>query len=241
MVRGAAVRVTSITNTGLVRQDNQDRYLIDEMRGLFVVCDGMGGHKAGDVAAQLAIDTLNEDFQPDDNETPCDCLVRCIKDANQRIFMKAKESKEYSDMGTTITAAVIRGMSLDIASIGDSSLFIIDGDQVQKVTEDHTLAQQLYHEGFLRAEQLSKYQYRHVLTRALGIEEEVEVDCYSRELSPGNQVIITTDGLTDMVSPDEIPKIISNITEPADAAAVLMQTALDRGGFDNITIILISL
>lgn len=230
----------ALSHIGHVRKQNQDRFLVDDARGLFVLCDGMGGHKAGEVAAQMAVDMFTSDLKRLDSESPHAILTRTILEANQNIYRKGRETEAYADMGTTVTACIIENQVLYVASIGDSPMFVINQKGIEKITVDHTLAQKLYQEGFLNETEVNTNKYRHVLTRALGIEENVEVDCRTRTLTTGDQVLISTDGLTDLVEPSEIWEII--ISEPNLDAALhnLQDIALDRGGHDNITMILIA-
>lgn len=232
------MRAVALTDIGKVREQNQDRYLIDINRGLFAVCDGMGGHKSGDVAAQMAVDTLAAEFFPGEGETQQAALIRIILAANNRIFLKSRQVEECSNMGTTITVALIQGLDLFTASVGDSSLFIIRSNHIEKVTTDHTLAEKLYQEGFLGKRELSG-PYSHVLTRALGVEETVEVDCYTRRLEPGDFVFLASDGLTSLIGSEEIKETILQGQEMRPALEKLLEIALARGGHDNITMVLI--
>ncbi len=230
----------ALSHIGHVRKQNQDRYLVDETRGLFVLCDGMGGHKAGEVAAQMAVDAFAGGFMLLDDESPHAALTRTILEANRNIFNKGHESVEYSDMGTTITACLVDGQTLYVASIGDSPMFVVNSSGIEKITVDHTLAQKLYQEGFLEESEVNTNKYRHVLTRALGIEELVEVDCRTRTLNQGDHILMSTDGLTDLVEPQEIWEVVINEPDPETALSRLLGFALDRGGHDNITMILIA-
>lgn len=240
MYWGAKMLSAVLSHIGHVRKQNQDRYLVDDTRGLFVLCDGMGGHKAGEVAAQMAVDTFTGSFTLLESESHHMALTRTIQEANRSIFSKGHESEEYLDMGTTITACLVDGETLYVASIGDSPMFILNNSGIEKVTVDHTLAQKLYQEGFLEESEVNTNKYRHVLTRALGIEELVEVDCRTRILNQDDYVLISTDGLTDLVEPLEIWDVVINEPNLNTALERLLSYALDRGGHDNVTMILIS-
>jgi serine/threonine protein phosphatase PrpC len=233
------MQVAALSDIGKIRNLNQDRFLVDFARGLLVVCDGMGGHKAGEVAAQMAIDTINTEFRCGEADSPLDALTRVILEANRRIYRKGRQSAECEDMGTTITAACLRGNHLYVANIGDSSLYIIRQQEIVKVTADHTLAEKLYQEGLLNEADRANKKYSHVLTRALGVDETVEADCYECDLQPGDYVFLATDGLTDLVEPEEIMYVVTSEQLLDPALARLLQLALDRGGHDNITMILL--
>lgn len=235
------MRIAHLTNIGQVRNKNQDRYLIDEARGLFVICDGMGGHKAGEVAAQIGIDTLAQFFANKEETSPADDLVSAILEANRLIYLQGRKYEELRDMGTTITVALIRGEFLYVASVGDSSLFVINESGINKITEDHTLAEELVREGLLSARSHSVNRYRHVLTRALGMEETVMVDLRSVVIKEGDYIVMSSDGLTDLVEPEEIERIVKTHENLDLAAERLVDLAMERGGHDNITVILIQM
>lgn len=226
-----------LTDIGLVRKQNQDRYLVDVNRGLFVICDGMGGHRAGEVAAEMAVNTVNECFVPT-GEAPEVALVRAILEANRRILLRGQEKEEYYNMGTTITAAYICGRELYVASVGDSRLYIINESGIDKVTNDHTLAEKLFQEGLVGENGQGRQLYRHILTRALGLEEGLEVDLHKRELKEGDLILLTSDGLTDLVEEEEIKSFALSENDLKEALNRMLKLALARGGYDNITMIL---
>ncbi len=230
-----------MSNIGRVRRQNQDRFLVDLNRGLFVVCDGMGGHKAGEVAAQMAIDIIHGDLDELENLHPLSFLTASITKANQSIFSRGRQSEEYSDMGTTITAAIVKNMKLYTAHIGDSSLFVIHPDGVQKITQDHTLAEEMLREGIINNNETGTNRYRHILTRALGTEESVEIDCFTNQLNPEDRLFMATDGVTDLIEPSEVWEITAREPDLDQALHRLLQLALDRGGHDNVTMILVAL
>ncbi|MGI6550340.1 MAG: Stp1/IreP family PP2C-type Ser/Thr phosphatase [Syntrophomonadales bacterium] len=235
------MKAAVLSNIGKVRRQNQDRFLVDQNRGLFVVCDGMGGHKAGEVAAQMAIDIIHGDLDELDNQHPLTFLTTSIKKANQSILLRGRQLEECSDMGTTITAAIVRNMMLYTAHIGDSSLFVIHPEGVEKVTQDHTLAEEMMREGILNDKESSANRYRHILTRALGVEESVEIDCYTNKLNPGDRLFMATDGVTDLIGPSEVWETVNREPDLDQALHRLLQLALERGGHDNVTMILIAL
>ncbi|MGE5404998.1 MAG: Stp1/IreP family PP2C-type Ser/Thr phosphatase [Candidatus Saccharibacteria bacterium] len=233
------MQAASITNIGQVRRQNQDRYLVDLEKGLFVVCDGMGGHKAGEVAAQIGVDTIARVFLEMDGEAPDTVLLTAIFEANKRIYRQGQDFEEYRDMGTTITAALFRDGNMYVASVGDTSLFLINQNEIKKITEDHTLAEKLIQEGLLDEKERSRHRYRHVLIRALGIQESVAIDLNTMQPQSGDYVLISSDGLTDLVEPDEIRDIVLKNSDLNEALEKMLDLALDRGGHDNITMILI--
>ena len=230
-----------LSNTGKVRRENQDRFLVDANRGLFVICDGMGGHKAGEVAAQMAIDVIHGNLDEIDKQHPLTFLTNSIMEANRSIYNKGRQSEECADMGTTITAAIVKDMELYTAHIGDSSLFLINSDGVEKITRDHTLAEKMLEEGLIDENDIIVSRYRHILTRALGIEESVEIDCYTNKLRSEDRLFMATDGVTDLIKPSEVWETVINEPDLNRALDRLLRLALDRGGYDNLTMILIAL
>ncbi|MGR6835723.1 Stp1/IreP family PP2C-type Ser/Thr phosphatase [Syntrophomonas erecta] len=233
--------VVGVSETGLVREKNEDSYLIDEKRGIFVVCDGMGGHKGGEVASRLAIDIFRETAEQDQGNNPIVILNTAIKKANRTIYEQAKSNPYLDDMGTTVTAAMITDYFMTIANVGDSSIYIIRGKNIRKITRDHTLAEQMLNKGLINEDQIRGNSYNHILTRALGIELQVTIDNFQEQLMPGDYVLLCSDGLTDMLTDDEILAIILDNNEVSQISQGLVRQALDRGGYDNITLILLRL
>jgi serine/threonine protein phosphatase PrpC len=233
------MRVVGITDIGLHRKRNEDQFFIDEDRRIFVVCDGMGGHKGGDVASRLAVETIQENlvFSVADQIIPS--LQSVAKLANQIIWEKGQSDEALYEMGTTLTVAVIHDGSIVVAHVGDSSLYLFKEDQLIKVTRDHTLAQQMFSDGVLKREDMRSNVYNHVLTRAVGVESQVELDIYQEEIQTGDWVLMCTDGLTDLVEDDAIRELIKAANDPQKAAQELLNLALSKGGYDNITIVLL--
>jgi len=233
------MRVVGITDIGLHRKRNEDQFFIDEDRRIFVVCDGMGGHKGGDVASRLAVETIQENlvFSVADQIIPS--LQSVAKLANQIIWEKGQSDEALYEMGTTLTVAVIHDGSIVVAHVGDSSLYLFKEDQLIKVTQDHTLAQQMFSDGVLKSEDMRSNVYNHVLTRAVGVESQVELDIYQEEIQTGDWVLMCTDGLTDLLEDDAIRELIKAANDPQKAAQELLNLALSKGGYDNITIVLL--
>lgn len=231
------MKVVSLSDIGTIRNRNEDRFLVREEEGLFVICDGMGGHKGGDIASSLAIDTIEKviDESPQIN---IDILNDAIRKANQRIWQEGNENPEWHEMGTTITIAKITDMHLDICHVGDSRLYLIRDKEIIQVTKDHTLATEMVERGILEKEQNS---YSHILTRALGVNKEVVIDNISFDLNPEDIILLCSDGLSDMLSDQELCTIITKNNDIEEIGNNLLQEALTKGGYDNITLILVQL
>lgn len=232
-----------ISDIGLLRKNNEDHYLVMDEYGLFVVCDGMGGHKGGDIASKIAVDCLQEyicNLDADSlNQNPVTVLNSAIDQANQLIWSQAQENPEWHEMGTTITAAMIREKQLAVANVGDSSLYIFRNGKLKKATRDHTLAEKMVADGLLKYEDKKSSGYNHILTRALGIQEEVLIDNFEHQLYRGDLVLLCSDGLTDMLDDNEIETILDQEENLQKSLDILLDTALTKGGYDNITIILL--
>lgn len=232
----------SITDTGKVRQDNQDRFLCDPNRGLFVVCDGMGGHQGGELAAQIAVETLDAvfaDLSSEVNLMPR--LAEALARANEAVWKRARQEIELSEMGTTVTVALIRSWHLYAGNVGDSPLYLLRDDTIMKLTNDHTLANKMITEGILNPADPACGQFSHILTRALGVEPMVNVDLLEMNMLPGDILLIASDGLTKLVTDEEIKL---HFGRPSDLELVinrLVNLALDRGGGDNITLVAVAL
>lgn len=241
------MRAWAITDTGKVRTNNQDRYICDPERGLFVVCDGMGGHRGGEVAAQLAVDTIDEVLNSDkiksyDEEVNLmPLLARALARANEVIWQEAQNNTELSEMGTTATVALIRGNHLFAANIGDSPLFLIRQGSVRQLTQDHTLAKQMVEDGIIAANDPTCQRLSHILTRALGVDPLVNIDFLEMNLQNNDILLLATDGLTAMVASGEIAGFFKEESDPHQALRGLMDMALFRGGVDNITMVAVKL
>lgn len=231
---------TGISEIGLIRKNNEDSFLIDNDRGLFVVCDGMGGHNGGEVASSMAVGIVGRNVIYKTGEEAIQSLKSAIEKANREIWLKGRAEPELLNMGTTIIAVAIVGQQLIAGNVGDSSLYLIRSKQIYKITRDHTLAESMVNDGLLKPEDIRNSGYNHILTRAIGIEENVEIDFFTHELLSGDYILLCSDGLTDLIDQDDILTVTTgkNIEE---AAQGLVQLALDRGGHDNITTVLVGI
>ncbi|SMB93424.1 protein phosphatase [Desulfonispora thiosulfatigenes DSM 11270] len=229
-----------MTNIGLVRKVNEDSYLVDEVRNLFVVADGMGGHKGGELASTIAIKTIDDFCIIDKNlENFNELLRKTIEKANSLIYNKAHTDEGFVGMGTTITAIIMHKDRLHIANIGDSRAYLITKDKICLLTQDHSLVRELMNTGEITEEEANNHPNKNILTRALGIEQDVKVDLFEREIKPGECILLCTDGLTNQVKDEEIFNIITN-NKLEEAVNNLMDLALKRGGKDNITLVLVN-
>lgn len=232
----------SLTNKGLVRSVNQDAYANyeNDFFSLFVLCDGMGGHKAGEVASCLAVDTVKEFFTNKEKEEDySELLLEAVKRANEAVYAKGQSSPEYYNMGTTIVAVLIADAKAYIAHIGDSRLYQMRDSQLDQVTEDHSLVQNLVNKGLLTPEDAKRSPEKSALTRALGIDPKEETDLDLLSLEEGDQLLLCSDGLTNMVDEEEIACILKSESDLREKAEKLMSMAIAAGGKDNITLTLL--
>lgn len=239
------MRVYCETNKGLMRENNEDSLIVEESDryNLYAVADGMGGHKAGEVASSIAIDTIRDYFRKSSNKEEFKVpsfIIESIDAANSRIREEALNKDECSGMGTTITMAVVDlSQSIAyIANVGDSRAYIVKNDEIIQITEDHTYVNELLKDGKITLEEAKHHPKRNVITRAVGSEEYVQADIFEIELFDNDVILLCTDGLTTHL-PDE--KILSTIKEYGCSESVqrLIKLANDNGGTDNITIIIV--
>jgi len=222
------------TDKGRVRDGNEDARLIIPRMELYAVADGMGGHQAGEVASQTAIEALRAAV---DSGTS---IRDAITQANEAVLERSAADERLRGMGTTMTAATLAaGGTLLIGHVGDSRAYLMREGELRQVTEDHSLVEEMVRGGELTPEQAEVHPQRSVITRALGIEPGVEVDMYPIELEEGDRVLLCSDGLTGMVRTEEIAAILQREPDPQRAANTLVDAANKAGGEDNITVVIL--
>ncbi len=221
------------TDTGQVRDGNEDSYLVDRRLDLFAVADGMGGHRAGEIASATALDGLRTAIE---GGSP---VPDAVGRANAAVWDKAAGDTDLAGMGTTLTAATFGDGTLTIAHVGDSRAYLLRGDRLERLTTDHSLVEELVRDGKLTEDQAAVHPQRSVITRALGVDSTVEVDVYSVVLEPADRVILCSDGLTSMVRAPRIAEILREESDPTRAANALVDAANAAGGEDNITVVVL--
>jgi protein phosphatase len=216
------------------RPENEDSVLVDREHHLYAVADGMGGHRAGEVASATAIESLRSAYA---GGRPLD---QAVEAANAAVFAKAAADDALRGMGTTLTAlAVEDGHTALLGHVGDSRAYLMRDGAVTQVTDDHSLVEQLVREGRLSPEEAQHHPQRAIITRALGVDAQVEVDVYRVELEPGDRLLICSDGLTNMLSDDTIALALRRHPDPQQAADTLVDMANQAGGDDNITVVVL--
>lgn len=238
-----ALRSAVESHTGYVRTNNEDLAVIGTDFG--AIADGMGGHLGGEVAARTAIEQLAEVLSHDKTT---DGLVEAVRRANAAIWQRSRSDRSVHGMGTTLTAAVLvsadgQADRLVLVNVGDSRAYSVDRGldhpRIAQLTEDHTVVEEMVRQGELSAAEAAVHPHRHVLTRALGIDPEVDVDLWEIEPKPGTRLLLCSDGLSDDVPESEIEAALLSSDDPGEAAHALVEAALGHGGMDNVTVAVI--
>ncbi|HVX20799.1 MAG TPA: Stp1/IreP family PP2C-type Ser/Thr phosphatase [Acidimicrobiales bacterium] len=233
------VRSGSATDVGRVRTVNQDLAL--EASNLFAVADGMGGHVGGEVAARVAVDALRAAFA---RQPSVDGLRQAVASANIEVWRRGQADSGLRGMGTTMTAvALVAGADgrdvVALANVGDSRGYVFSAGRIHQVTADHSLAEEKVRHGELTEAEAAVHPHRHILTRALGVAADVDVDLWELRLRAGDRILLCSDGLTNEIAPDQIAGILGTVHDPAEAARTLVRAAVDHGGNDNVTVLVV--
>jgi protein phosphatase len=224
--------VGAASDIGQVREGNEDSYLLADP--LFAVADGMGGHRGGEVASDLALRTIEELFAAREGT-----LTEQVERANGAVFERSQTDRDVSGMGTTLTAALVEGDRVRLAHVGDSRAYLMRDGRLHLLTEDHTLVHRMVQEGEITEAQAETHPHRSILTRALGVDPAVEVDERFVEVRGGDRVLLCTDGLTGMLHDGQIESVLETEPNPDVAVERLVREANRAGGVDNITAVLL--
>ncbi len=237
------MEISSATSIGCIRSLNEDSFFVSEPDNtdtvFAIVADGMGGHNAGEVASENAVEILKKDIQERHGESPENILIGAISEANTKIYEMSKKGKELSGMGTTITACVIEKNTVTAAQVGDSRLYLIRGDEINQITKDHSLVEMLIDSGAITKEEAKNHPQKNVITRAIGTDETVEADFYEFKTKKGDVILLCSDGLVNMLDDTEILSVVKSSGDFKSAANTLVENAEKAGGTDNITVVLI--
>ena len=228
------VVAAAATDIGRVREQNEDSFLVEEP--LFAVADGMGGHRGGEVASRLALQTLESLFRRGSGD-----LDEQVQEANRAVFERSMLDRRVAGMGTTLTAALFEGDRVRLAHVGDSRAYLLRDGELHQLTEDHTLVRRMVAEGEITEEEARVHPHRNVMTRAIGTDMWVDVDDLVVEMRAGDRLLLCTDGLTGMVPEDRIREVLVDTPDPQLAADRLVAEANEAGGVDNITVVLVDL
>ncbi len=237
------LKTFSITDIGRRRVVNQDYVYTNEkpignLPNLFLVADGMGGHKAGDYASKHTVETMCQVIERSLEKNPEVILRQAIEAANEHIRQKSLEDINLEGMGTTIVAATCLDNCLQVANVGDSRLYVIN-KEVHQITHDHSLVEEMVRMGGIDRETARNHPDKNIITRAVGAGDTVEIDFFKVELKPQDTILMCTDGLTNMLEDDEIRMILDGQRDVVEKAEALVREANNRGGRDNISVVII--
>lgn len=250
------MRITceAVSDVGRKRKGNEDALFLNEEQRLFVVADGMGGHAAGEVASRVAVEAIAEfvaltggnqeitwPFGLDDSISyEGNRLKTAVRHANSRVLEATRESAEYEGMATTVAAVLVDGDTANLAHVGDSRIYLFHDGKIEQLTRDHSWVNEQIETGAISPEQARSHPLRNVVTRALGGRADLVVDIQSRRMAAGDMLLLCSDGLTTMVTDADIARILGEAQgDVAKGAADLVNEANQRGGEDNITVVLL--
>jgi protein phosphatase len=241
--------VSAVTDVGLVREGNEDSFLVDSDLGLFIVADGMGGHRAGEHASSMSIDVVRRvlgerqtelekqtqvDGEPREDSPAVNVLRDAMQEANATVFAAGAADPNLKGMGTTVTSALILGQQAFIGHVGDSRAYLLRQGQLYQVTMDHSLVAEQVRLGLMTEAQSRVSQYRNIITRSVGVDAEVEVDLYYVSLEEGDLLLLCSDGLNGMITDEQIADVLrQHLADQCPKA--LVELACEHGGEDNIT------
>ncbi len=247
------VMSAGLTDVGRKRNHNEDSFLIDEELQLYVVADGMGGHAGGGTASRIAVETIDRELRhsrdggdnPFKGETNLqdsplpEFLRNSVERACMEIFKAAQDDPRLNGMGTTVISLLVRGNHALFAHVGDSRAYLVRGDLIQQISEDHSLVNEQIKAGMITPEEAKHSRYKNIITRSVGFEEEVQVDVMGLLTEPNDHFILCSDGLANLVDDKEIRETIMSVSDLKDAPKRLIEMANERGGDDNITVIVV--
>jgi protein phosphatase len=230
------------THVGVVRSDNEDAFLLDFRQGVFIVADGMGGHAAGEIASEMAVDIIARELGAVRGLSPAQAaerIRRAIRSANAAIFDRTLAEADKRGMGTTTTVLLLFARQYLIGQVGDSRAYLLRNGAFQQLTKDHSYVQEQVDAGLLTLEQARTHPYSNVITRCVGANEEVIPDLYFGTLQAGDVLLLASDGLTGMLEDEQLAAILRGQGTPEAWVTRMISDANRRGGLDNITAIVV--
>ena len=237
------MKAFAATDVGKVREVNQDCVFsstgpVGCLPNLFIVADGMGGHKAGDIASRLTVDSVVDKLSKVNSKDYISVITDTIIKVNKEVIDKAAESQDYAGMGTTLVVATVFDNILKVANVGDSRLYVV-GEDIIQITRDHSLVEEMVINGQLDRADARVDKRKNIITRAIGGESKVEAEMFSVELKPKDKILMCSDGLSNMVDDTEILEIINREPDIEKAARMLIDVANENGGKDNISVVIV--
>ena len=237
------MKTFSISDIGKNREMNQDYVYTSEnavgnLPNLFIVADGMGGHKAGEFASKFTVETIVESVRTNEQKEPVRIIEEAIQTANRELIQKARQDETKAGMGTTVVVVTVIGDKAFVANVGDSRMYVI-GKEISQITRDHSLVEEMVRMGELAKDAAKDHPDKNIITRAVGAAQDVDVDFFEVELYPQDYILMCSDGLTNMVEDEDIRRIVQSQRDVAERVEKLVETANDHGGQDNITVVVI--
>ena len=237
------MKTFSITDTGVLRTMNQDYCFssdtpIGNLPNLYIVCDGMGGHKAGEYASRYTAQRIVAHASRSRSENPIRILRDAVQKANEILVIESREDVEKQGMGTTVVAATVYDHKMYVANVGDSRLYVVN-DTIKQITTDHSYVEEMIKRGNLQRENARSNPNKNIITRAVGAKNDIQADIYVLELKPGDLLLMCSDGLSNMLEDEEMRMIIKRQRDIVEMAEKLVEAANENGGKDNISVILI--
>lgn len=244
------IEYASLSDAGRVRDNNEDACggfvpedtaVLEQKGALFVVADGMGGHRGGEIASGIAVRTIGESYYASEEASPGAALVAALGAANAAIFEEASADATLLGMGTTCTALAIRGGQAFVGHVGDSRAYLLRGGEIGQITHDHSLVGEMVRSGIISDEDARTHPKRNVITRSLGVQDSVEADTLETPLAlePGDTFVLCSDGLTSYADPGDLKEALK-AGDPVGACRSLVDLANARGGRDNITVVVVT-
>ena len=239
------MKTFSMTDVGRRREMNQDYMFTSEtavgkLPNLFLVADGMGGHKAGEYASKRAVEIIVEHITAGESNQAVILIKKAILEANRQLLKEAIIDIEKEGMGTTIVAATVIGNKLLVANVGDSRLYIVNEDHITQITRDHSYVAEMVRSGKIEQSEAKYHPDKNKITRAVGVFPTIDVDFFEAELKPQDIVLMCTDGLTNMVDDEDMKRIILGQRDIVEQTEALVEEANKNGGTDNITVLLVN-
>ncbi len=243
--RRCILKSTGNTSIGLVRSKNQDYFFntdkkIGKLNNLYIVADGMGGHKAGEIASAHTVDYFVDFIKTDKEEEIRPLLITALKMANAHVFEESRSKADFDGMGTTFVACTVLDGFLHVINVGDSRLYVYK-DELEQVTLDHSRVEELFRAGLINEEERESFPNKNIITRAVGTEYNVEVDYFKLDIKGLKYVLLCSDGLTKMIENDRIAEYFIDIKDLDKTGEALIEEANNRGGIDNTTVVIVDL
>lgn len=241
------MKFDALSDKGRIRENNEDSYYIstDESFPLFIVADGIGGHKSGEIASSMTVEIIKANLKTVEKYEDISALeedfIKAISLANSEVYKKSNDDSELQGMGTTLTLIYFYKNSVLIGHVGDSRTYVVSKDRIQQLTEDDTFVNKLVELGEITPSEAAKHPKRNIITNAIGTDSRIDISLIQYNYSKGEYLLVCTDGLTDMVTNNEILRVVNEYKDPATIKLQLMERALNAGGKDNITFIIIQI